>query len=102
MTNNVTRQMTCVVEAILDAVEEIGFKLRLLSDEELAQLIRTQIGRGTDTVSALVKFAEHHGGHVMAIRVARHLRKHGPKGSGRHLWNRADGNRFVLVEGSDA
>mgnify|MGYP001758573874 CR=1 FL=1 len=101
MTDNVTKN-TCVVDAILDAIDDIAFKLRFLSDDELAHLIQSKIRHGTDTGQALLKFAERHGGHLMVVRVARLLRRHGQNGSRKHLWNRLDGDRLVLVEGSNA
>lgn len=101
MTNNVT-QNTCIVNTILDAIDDIGFKLRFLSDDELTHLIEAKIRHGTDTGKALLKFAERHGGPLMVVRVARQLRRHSQTGSRKHLWNRLDGDRMVLVEGSNA
>ncbi|MBO9722991.1 MAG: hypothetical protein J7530_01315 [Novosphingobium sp.] len=101
MTDNVTKN-TCVVDAILDAIEEVAFKLRLLTDDQLACLVTNLVSEGTDKVYAVVKFAEQHGGPLLAVRVAKVVKAHGPYGSKSLLWNRAIGNRIVLVEGSNA
>lgn len=101
MTDNVTKN-TCVVDAILDAIEEVAFKLRLLTDDQLACLVTNLVSEGTDKVYAVVKFAEQHGGPLLAVRVAKVVKAHGPYGSKALLWNRAIGNRIVLVEGGNA
>ncbi|QDK34012.1 hypothetical protein [Sphingomonas sp. IC081] len=101
MTNYVTEN-TGIVDAILDAIDDIGFKLRFLSDDELAYLVEAKIRHGMDTGKALLEFADRHGGPLTAVRVARQLRRHCQTGSRKHLWNRLDGGHFVLVEGSDA
>lgn len=102
MTEKVTKNMRCSEDIVLDAISEAVFKFQFLSDEELVRLIVKLISEGTDGASALLQFAKRHGGPLLVVRVARLLRVHGPTGSGKHLWNRASGNRLVLVEGSNA
>lgn len=100
--NKMTYQVTHVERIVFDALDEIAFNLRESTDEELVSVIRRLIRQRTDRVSALIKFAEDHGGAPVAARVKRLLKQHYPYGSGEHLWTRVLGNRLVLVEGSNA
>lgn len=81
---------------------DVGCEFQSFSDDELARYITKLIREGTDGAMALLQSAKRHGGPLLVVRVARLLRVHGPTGSGEHLWNRASGNRLVLVEGSNA
>lgn len=102
MTEKVTENTKTFEVSVLDAISDTAFKFQFLTDDELVRLITKLINEGTDGASALMQFAKHHGGTLVAFRVLRLLRRHGPTGSGKHLWDRVIGDRLVLVEGSNA